>query len=116
LRQVVRPPGEYSPATQWCSSLLSSSRLVPSHAWPAVHVEHVERVLTVPPLVYDAVWHVLHAFEAQLSSVPGEYSLSAPQFLHVCTPPSLRKSATTDGPVMYVPAGHAVMVEPPSHE
>ena len=66
FRQVVRPPGEYSPATQWCSSLLSSARLVPSHSWPDVHVLHVVRVFTVPPLVYDDVWHVLQVAEAQL--------------------------------------------------
>ena len=47
--------------------------------------------------------------------VPVAYSLSLPQSLHVCTPES-RKSATTDGPVMYVPAAHGVWVELPSHE
>ena len=95
--------------------LWSSVRLVPSHSWPAGHSVHVSRsVMPVPPLVYDAVWHVLHAAEAQLLLVPGLYRLSAPQFEHVCTLPTM-KLATYDGPVMYVPAGHTVLIDVPSH-
>ena len=76
--------------------------------------------MPVPPLVYDAVWHVKHASDTKPSAlVPGLYKLSAPQLLHVCTatPVALsRKSLTCDSPVMYVPGAHAVGVEPPSHE
>jgi hypothetical protein len=58
--------------------------------------------MPVPPLVYDAVWHVLHAAEAQLLLVPGLYRLSAPQSVHVPSPCAA-----------LVPAAHAVCVEPP---
>ena len=89
-----------APAFENVPALHVVTLLDPSHLLPAAHVEHVVRVLLVPPLVYEPGAHTW-----QLSALPAaENLMSMPQFVQ------------DDAPALEnVPAGQVVMTLVPSH-